>query len=167
MKPLSLPRYEIGRRFAASNLLAALIGSTMLVACGGEDAVDAPGGRELLMRVQDANYRNWRRAPGWDSRLPSVGDGHGGQLDIYVNETVSAVVASGTSGEVLPPGSTIVKDVWDGDTLHAIAIMDKRSDGWYWAEFDGREEVSASGHPRGCIECHRRGADYIRAFSLP
>lgn len=144
-----------------------LIAIALTVGCGEEDPVDADGGRALLERVQSEGYRQWRRAPGWDSRLPSIGGGHGGQLDIYVNEAIASLLDSGMSVAALPVGSTIVKDVWNGAELHAIAIMDKREDGWYWAEYRASGEVLAAGHPHGCIACHQRGADYVRAFIVP
>lgn len=155
------------RWHAPRGLLSALIASALVVACGDDEVVDADGGRELLTRVQAEDYRAWSRAPGWESRLPSIGGGHGGQLDIYVNDAVALLLASGQPVSELPVGSTIVKDVWRGATLHAIAIMDKRQDGWYWAEFDGAGAVSAAGRPRGCLDCHQRGRDYVRAFALP
>jgi hypothetical protein len=159
------------RRYPARGLvccLAAIFATSVLIACGGgDDTVDATGGRELLARVQNENYRSWRRAPGWDSRLPSIGGGHGGQLDIYVNDVVAAILDNGGPVKELPAGAAIVKDVWNGTDLHAIAIMDKRADGWYWAEFSGFGEVSAAGHPAGCINCHQSGVDYVRAFVLP
>lgn len=146
----------------------ALLAVSVLIACGdGDDPVDAAGGRELLARVQNESYRSWHRAPGWESRLQSIGGGHGGQLDIYVNEVVAAILDDGEPVKELPPGSTVVKDVWNGTELHAIAIMDKRADGWYWAEFNGAGDVSAAGHPVGCINCHQSGVDYVRAFVLP
>lgn len=151
------------RRFSHCGLMAL----ALLVACGDNEPVDSGGGAELLMRVRAADYRAWPRAPGWQSRLPSVGGGHGGELDIYVNEAIATVLARGTPVDELPVGSTIIKDVWRGADFHAIAIMDKRSDGWYWAEFTGDGEVSAAGHPRVCIDCHQRGKDYVRAFALP
>ena len=162
-----LARRIEGSRRRARRLLCGLVATALLVACGDEQAVDAGGGRELLVRVQTENYRAWRRAPGWESRLPSIDGGHGGQLDIYVNEAIASALDNGGPIEKLPLGSTIVKDVWSGSDLHAIAIMDKRSDGWYWAEFSGVGEVTAAGHPEGCLDCHQRGVDYVRAFALP
>ena len=128
--------------------------------------MDASGARELLARVQADSYRSWSRAPGWASRAPSLGGGHGGQLDIYVNARLASSLQSEQPVVVVPEGAIIVKDVWRGAELHALAIMEKRVDGWYWAEFDGAGQVSAGGHPDGCIACHRRGADFVRAFDL-
>jgi len=169
-------RATMSRRSGASRYLArglvrclvAMFAISVLIACGGsDDSVDAAGGRELLARVQNENYRSWRRAPGWESRSPSVGGGHGGQLDIYVNEVVASILDNGGPVKELPVGSAIVKDVWNGTEIHAIAIMDKRADGWYWAEFNGAGDVSAAGHPAGCINCHQSGVDCVRAFVLP
>ena len=158
-------RYRVSGRVHCWVLTFAV---SVLTACGSDDdAVDATGGSELLQRVQDEDYRNWRRAPGWESRLPSVASGHGGQLDIYVNDRVGAFLQNRGQVSAFPVGSTIVKDVWNGSELHAIAIMDKRDDGWYWAEFNGASDVSAAGHPVGCLNCHRGGVDYVRAFTLP
>jgi hypothetical protein len=148
-------------------LLGALIASALLSACGDNEPVDTAGGQELLSRVQTENYREWARAPGWESRRPSISGGHGGELDIYVNDTIAAVLDGGQTIGAWLTGSTIVKDVWNGSTLHAIAIMDKRADGWYWAEFKGTGEVLAAGHPQGCLDCHERADDYVRAFALP
>ena len=155
------------RRYPARGLVCVLAAISMLVACGDDETVDAAGGRELLARVQKENYRDWRRAPGWGSRLPSIGDGHGGQLDIYVNGVVASVLNDSGPVTALPVGSAIAKDVWSATDLHAIAIMEKRLDGWYWAEFDGVGDVLAAGHPQGCINCHQSGVDYVRAFDLP
>lgn len=167
MIPVIVPKRLASHGRAVRGLLSALIASVFVAACGDDEAVDADGGRELLSRVQAENYREWSRAPGWGARMPSISGGHGGQLDIYVNDTVAMALDSGESLSELPEGSTIVKDVWRDSTLHAIAIMDKRADGWYWAEFDEAGAVSAAGHPRGCLDCHQRGRDYIRAFVLP
>lgn len=138
-----------------------------LSACGGEDEnQDAAGARELLARVSAENYREWPRAPGWEARKPSSAP-HGAEVDIYVNDRVAAVLAAGEPLEAWPEGSTIVKDGWQGAQLKLIAIVDKRSDGWYWAEYDAGGEPMYSGRPNTCTSCHSSGSDGVRAFSLP
>lgn len=149
-------------RAVASGLVA-----TLLLACGDDPIVDTAGGRELLLRVQTESYRGWARAPGWASRTSSRGGGHGGQIDIYLNEVVVAVLDNDEPISEWPEQSTIVKDVWSGTALHAIAIMEKRAGGWYWAEFNGAGDVSAAGQPEGCTTCHQSGVDFVRGFSLP
>jgi hypothetical protein len=141
--------------------------SAWLTACGSAPPVDGDGGRQLLTRVQAEGYRDWSHAPGWETRKPSMKGGHGGQLDIYVNDTFAAAITAGEPVRTWPIGSTIVKEVWMSDTLRYIDILDKRSDGWYWDELDADGTILAAGHPDGCTNCHGSGVDYVRAFDLP
>jgi hypothetical protein len=134
-----------------------------LPGCG--DNQDDGGARALLARVQRENYRGWDRAPGYETRRPT-GAPHGKEVDIYVNDVV--VQAIQTQGlKAWPVDSVIVKDGWDGSDLDIVAIMEKRSDGWYWAEYDSDGDPDFSGRPDICIECHASGSDYVRAFALP
>jgi len=151
----------------SARALAYLALSAGLIACGSASPVDGDGGRELLARVQAANYRAWSHAPGWETRRPSIKSGHGGQLDIYVNDSFAAAVTGAQTAAQWPEGSTIVKEVWMSDTLRYIDIMDKRRDGWYWDELDADGTVEAAGHPDGCTNCHSSGVDFVRAFDLP
>jgi hypothetical protein len=66
-------------------------------------------------------------------------------------------------------GSLIVKDGFSGGELDLIAAMDKRDDGWFWAEWTDTTGESAefSGKPEVCTDCHSAGADFVRAFALP
>ena len=64
-------------------------------------------------------------------------------------------------------GALIVKDGYDKGALTLLAIMEKREDGWFWAEYQEDGEVEESGSPRNCIKCHDAGDDYVRAFKLP
>lgn len=57
-----------------------------------------------------------------------------------------------------------MKDGWDDGDLELIAIMEKRRDGWFWADMS---MTSRSGKPSVCVDCHKSGADGVRAFSLP
>ena len=148
------------RRLAASVSLACLA----LLGCG--DNQDEAGAKKLLSDAQADGYRSWERAPGWPARLKSDGP-HGGSVDIYVNDVIAEALAVGEPLSAWPLGSIIAKDGWDGSALELIAMMEKRADGWFWAEFDGDGDPSSSGHPDVCIDCHRRGSDFVRAFSLP
>lgn len=142
-------------------LCAALLS---ISACG--DNQDDAGARRLLADVRDEGYRNWERAPGWPSRKPTSAP-HAEEVDIYVNEVVSDVLAIGEATTRWPEGSIIVKDGWDDGDLELIAIMEKRGDGWFWAEYDDDGDPDYSGRPDVCIDCHRDGSDYVRAFRLP
>jgi hypothetical protein len=145
---------------------ASLLLVALAVATGCGDNQDDAGARELLERVRNENYRSWSRAPGWESRRPTSAP-HSDSVDIYVNETVASALDAGEPLEAWPLGAIVVKDGFSGSELELVAIMEKRSDGWYWAEYDSEGDPDYSGRPDICIDCHRRGADYVRAFGLP
>ena len=147
-----------------ASLLLACISFALASACG--DNQDEAGARDLLGDIHAQGYRGWERAPGWPARHASDGP-HGGEVDIYVNEVVADALAAGEPLGTLPLGSVIAKDGWDGSELEHIAVMQKRSDGWFWAEYDGDGEPSYSGHPDVCTDCHRRGGDFVLSFRVP
>jgi hypothetical protein len=151
-------------RFSSSPALWVALASCLTVACG--DNQDEGGARNLLASAREQNYRTWDRAPGWPGRTQSNAP-HGGAVDIYVNTTVADALAVGEPLAAWPLGSVIAKDGWDGSDLELIALMEKRADGWFYAEFDADGDPSYSGHPDVCIDCHARGSDYVRAFRLP
>lgn len=142
----------------------ATLGLLALVGCG--DDQDPAGARRLLADVRAANYRMWPRAPGYEMRRRSNAP-HGGRVNIYVNDVVADALAHEHDLEEWPVGSIIAKDGFDGSDLELIALMEKRADGWFWAEFDDDGDSIYSGKPALCIDCHRRGADFVRAFDLP
>lgn len=137
----------------------------MLCGCGDDANSDPEGGRALLARIREENYRAWQRAPGYDVRRPSRA-AHGNAVDIYVNGVVASALA-GPALNAWPVGSIVAKDGFRSDQHILTALMEKRSDGWYWTELDGAGEPQASGHPSSCIDCHASGSDFVRAFSLP
>lgn len=144
-----------------ASLLAA---ACLSLACG--DNQDEDGARKLLADARADDYRSWERAPGWPTRTDSRAP-HGDAVDIYVNDVIAAVLAAGEPLEAWPTGSLIVKDGWDGSELELIAMLEKRSGGWFWAEFDADGDPTFSGKPDLCIDCHASGSDYVRAFPLP
>lgn len=136
----------------------------LLAGCGDDGNQDADGARALLARVQADNYRSWDRAPGWEQRKPSTG-AHAKAVDIFVNDRAAEGLATESERGPLPEGSIIVKDGFgDSDELRLTAMMQKRNDGWYWAEYSASGDPSFSGHPDICLNCHRTGTDFIRAF---
>ncbi|HEX9622072.1 MAG TPA: hypothetical protein VF989_18125 [Polyangiaceae bacterium] len=147
-----------------SKAIAILLVVSALFGCG--DNQDEPGAVELLQRIRDESYRSWQRAPGWESRRPTSAP-HGEAVDVYVNDIVVEVLDGSDGAMSWPTGSIIAKDGWDGSDLEIIAVMEKRDDGWFWAEYDGGGEVCFSGRPGVCLDCHGSGSDYVRAFTLP
>jgi hypothetical protein len=150
---LSSPRY-----YALFGLFFAILG------CG--DNQDEAGARDLLQKIEADRYRTWERAPGYATRRASNAP-HSEAVDIYVNDVVSEVLALGEPLAAWPVGSIIAKDGFDGSELELIAVMEKRADGWFWAEYDSDRNPDYSGRPDVCIDCHESGSDYVRAFRLP
>jgi len=152
----------------------ALTSLLMVAACG--DNQDPEGANDLFQRLQDLDYRNtFAKPPGYDTRQPS-NTAHSDFSAIFINDVAAAVLDAGEPTSSWPLDSLIVKDGTDEDgTLDLIAVMEKRSDGWYWAEYldpeseDGGAEFS--GKPDLCIDCHQVGADagndFTRAIALP
>lgn len=151
---------------AAAAVTAALLAVGSLAACG--DDQDPEGAADLLERLRAADYRSWERAPGFADRRPSSAP-HGDEVEIFVNDVVAGALADGTPLDAWPVGSIIAKDGYDEDgSLSLVAAMEKREDGWYWAEWDGEtDESKYSGKPATCIDCHASGDDYVRGFDLP
>jgi hypothetical protein len=150
--------------------LALLFVTVFAIGCGDNQEAaenqDEAGARSLLARVQAEGYRTWDRAPGYETRRPSR-SAHSAFVDIYVNDRVAEVLALAEPRDSWPQGSIIVKDGFAGSELALIAVMEKRADGWYWAEYDSNGNADYSGQPEVCTGCHRSGSDYVRAFSLP
>jgi hypothetical protein len=143
----------------------ALIGVVAGVSGCGDDQ-DPGGASALWSRIHNEKYGSWTRAPGYETRRTS-GAPHGGAVDIFVNDVGATALASTTSITAWPEGTVIVKDGYDGSTRTIVAAMEKRKDGWFWAEWDGSGDSKYSGKPSTCVDCHARGADYVRAFPLP
>jgi hypothetical protein len=142
------------------------IAITMIVvlatACG--DDQEPQMAADLLERVQADEYRGWERAPGYETRRPTNAP-HADSVDIYINANVAQALVTDETTE-WPLGSLIVKDGFDDGDLELVAIMEKRPDGWFWAEYYDGESVY-SGKPGICIDCHDRGDDFVLAFDFP
>jgi len=132
------------------------------VACG--DDQDPTGARELLDRVRADDYQSWSRAPGYETRRSSRAP-HSDAVEIFINEPLVTALETTPTVAVWPVGSIIVKEGWDGNDRELIALMEKREDGWFWAEFFGSDS-KYSGQPDLCIDCHRSGDDFVRAFDF-
>lgn len=134
----------------------------ILAACGDDQQPEVAA--DLLTRVRADDYRAWDRAPGYSTRQPS-NTAHADAVDIYVNPTIATALGEDAL-DAWPVGSQIVKDGFDGDELELIAILEKRPDGWFFAEYyDG--ESKYSGRPDVCLDCHDAGDDFVLAFDLP
>jgi hypothetical protein len=154
----------LGRALLEGRSTLAIAGVMLAGACG--DNQDDAGARRLLDEVRADDYRSWSRAPGYEVRRSSTAP-HSDDVDIYVNPVVELALFEGSDLDEWPVGSIVVKDGFAGGDLELIAVMEKREDGWYWAEYDNDGDPDYSGKPDVCIDCHARGSDFVRAFPLP
>jgi hypothetical protein len=136
-----------------------------LAVAGCTDDQDPEGAMELWDRVHAEGYQSWQRAPGYETRRPTDAP-HADEVEIFVNPVVVEALA-GPAITSWPVGSLIAKDGYADGEIDLVALMEKRSDGWFWAEYDADGESSYSGKPDICIDCHSSGADLVRAFGFP
>lgn len=143
-------------------LLLCLLGVTV---SGCTEDLDPEGARQFWNNYS-GEYRNWQRAPGYESRVASRA-AHGDAVDIFVNDVVVQALENNETS-VWPVGSVIIKDGYEGDELNFIAGMEKRDDGtWFWVEYNGDGDTLFSGDPEICTGCHSIGDDWVRGFFLP
>lgn len=140
-------------------------------ACGQDD--DPNHAKEVFAKINEgAGFRSWARAPGFPKRTPSF-TAHSDAVEIFVNTNVTATLAGGAPKREWPVGSIIVKEGFAGmdeDTRNLVAVMEKRADGWFWAEYNGDGDTLFSGKPAVCVDCHDNRKDYsdwVYAFELP
>jgi hypothetical protein len=149
----------------ALGLMALGLTALGLVAGCGDDQ-DPDGAADLYGRLQSDGYRKWERAPGYESRRTSSAP-HGDEVEIFVNDVVAEALAAAEPLKAWPEGSIIAKDGYEDGEATQLAAMEKRADGWFWAEWDADGESKYSGSPELCTDCHGSGDDFVRAFPLP
>lgn len=164
-------------RGSLASLLAvvALTSGVLLGACGQDD--DPEGARLLWDKINSgAGFRSWARAPGYATRRESF-TLHAREVDIYVSKEMDDTLRTpltATSTKLpneWPVGSIVVKEGFSGGSMKLVAVMEKRADGWFWAEyFDTDGTAKFSGRPSVCIDCHdnrRSYSDWVYSFELP
>ena len=71
-------------------------------------------------------------------------------------------------GSLMPEGSLLVKDVYDGSRVSLYAFMYKRSGSWIWGEVEPNRTVHYSVKSSGglCVNCHSvpPQRDLVRTF---
>jgi len=150
-----------------STLAVSLLLITSLSACG--DNQQPAEARMMWQRLLDLDYKNtFARAPGYEERRRSRAP-HGDRVDIYVDPILQEAIEIGMPITEWPLGSLVVKDGWDNDgDFDLVAAMEKREDGWFYVEWTDRSgDALYSGRPDICVDCHRAGDDFIRAFPFP
>ena len=148
--------------------LVGLSSIVLLAGCRQND--DPDGARALYAKVSEgAGFRAWRRAPGFAERKPSF-TAHSSDVEIFVNEPIATALDGPSPVTTWPVGSIVVKEGFRGGERQIVAMMEKREDGWYWAETDGEGSPLYSGRPEVCVDCHDNRAsysDWVYSFELP
>lgn len=145
---------------------ALLLSIVLLAGCAEDKNTDPEGASALLKRLQTEDYRSWTRPPGWESRKKAASP-HSDEVEIYVSSAVVDVLTRKVAAKTWPVGSIVVKDGFKAGRHDLTAVMEKREDGWFYAEFGSDGTPLFSGQPSVCVQCHETGADFIRAFGFP
>lgn len=151
-------------------VLATVVVAATVAACGGQDD-DPNGAKQLWDKINaGAGFTSWSRAPNYATRTPSF-TVHGRSVDVYVSPQVASALAGPNVITTWPVGSILVKDSFCRcGTREAVAVMEKRADGWFWAEYDEKGESVYSGKPKVCVDCHdnrEKYSDWVYSFELP
>jgi hypothetical protein len=159
---------EVDSRAVRTGVALVSVSIVLLAGCRQND--DPDGARALYAKVNEgAGFRAWRRAPGFPERKPSF-TAHSSDVEIFVNGPIATALDGPSPVTEWPVGSIVVKEGFSGSTRSIVALMEKRADGWYWAELDGEGEPLFSGRPAICIDCHDNRKDYsdwVYSFELP
>ncbi len=139
-----------------SPIVAALLLLWLALSACGDDQ-DPAGAKELWDRIHAQGYNGWRRPPSYPVRTASF-TLHGDQVDIFINPVMTK--AFGTRLTAWPEGAIVVKDIYASGKLTHVAAMEKRKDGWFWAEWNASGDALYSGRPSVCIGCHDNRAGY-------
>jgi hypothetical protein len=148
------------------------MGRVAALLCIVAGCAGTPDDRDLLARIREDGYRQWMRAPQWETALlPAAGGPHGAYLDMFVNDAMQAAIDAGDPIDAWPEGSIVVKDAYadeEGSDLRFIAAMEKEDGAWFWAEYHDDGEVAFAGvEEPTCTGCHDAGADGVLAFDFP
>lgn len=117
--------------------------------------------RALRQSLVD-EYAEWPRMPGFEYTRASMGP-HGLEVDIFINGILDEA-ARGDAAPPWPVGSQAVKMSYVDDTPWVLSMMEKRADGWFFAQFtaDGRLiEAGSTASDAMCLECHTTERDSL------
>lgn len=166
------------------NTLIVLIGLVWLHACKHGEQLAAPSPAVLntdsllFAKSNEASAFNWYLQN--DSiKRSSTQSPHSKYFRVRFNNVAqTALTGEGRlpKGSTFPPGSLIVKELFDSTSapLKLLAILYKdpqateQANGWIWVEMkaDGSRYISASEKGAQCVSCHSTGRDYVRLFDI-
>jgi hypothetical protein len=134
---------------AAVILTSAILGSMVVAA----SVVLAAGLADLPVNIQ--GFAKWQKVV--TSGLPTDGP-HAGKTKVVYGNAIAAKAWKGTAP--LPLGSLVVKTTGPANKPMLVALMEKRQDGWYYAEYlpnsKGGYNLAFGGPGKQalCVDCH-------------
>ena len=160
------------KQLVASILVAIYL---LLVFSCKKDKTDTDADEALYNEVKASGYSYYQSG----NILPGASSSPHGSFKLRFNSVAQTVLDSTgelPTGVSFPTGSIIVKEVYDGSSLHLYAVMKKdpsnenAGSGWLWAELntDGSTEFSTGKKGDGCVSCHSNtpNRDLTRTFDL-
>ena len=153
-------------RSTAPSWLRALLASATIGVLSVSSACAENTEEERASALRDRlgqSYLGWSRVPGFERRRESA-TAHGTSVDVYWNDP-AAQSAARRPFDAMGPGSILIKEAYADGKLKNVAVMEKGFDGWFWAEWGPGGDVLFSGRPGVCIDCHRRGDDFLRTIT--
>ena len=146
--------------------MAGRLATAIFVFSLGCSSVDEAGADALWTDIRGADYLSWPRAPGYEQPRDTV-SAHGDTAIVFVNDVVTDAL-DGEPRSSWPPGSVIVKDIYEDGDKSLIAAMRREQDGWFFAEWEPDGEPEYAGFELDvCTDCHSTNNDRVRAFKLP
>ncbi|GJM15161.1 MAG: hypothetical protein DHS20C13_04880 [Thermodesulfobacteriota bacterium] len=125
---------------------------------------------ELYARINELNYKQFARAPGFEERTLAIQHNEGDQdmyVDIYMNEVLEKVLEANDPIEQWPVGSLFVKEAYRDEEFMHILASEKLEDGWVFMQWRTDGVAEFAGKPQVCLNCHMKGDDMVRAFRFP
>lgn len=127
---------------------------------------------ELYNRINLQSYREFARPSGFENRTQSDAEiqhffKQPLTVDIYINKIIDEALTKDSINE-WPPGSLLVKDAFLDNKLELTSVMEKRENGWFYAEWNARGVAKAAGYSvPDCIRCHASGDDMLQSIHFP
>jgi len=124
---------------------------------------------ELYDRIHAQNYKEFARAPGFETRQPAIQpheDGSEMYVDIYINDMLVKAL-QGNELQEWPVGSLLVKETYINGEFRALGANEKREDGWVINQWNADGVAEFAGRPKKCWNCHQNGDDMVLGFRFP
>lgn len=125
---------------------------------------------ELYDRIYELNYKEFARAPGFETRQLAIqphDDGSEMYVDIYINNVLVKALESKEPLDEWPVGALLVKETYINGKFRALGANEKRQDGWVINQWNADGIAEFANKPKVCWNCHMKGDDMVLGFRFP